>query len=233
MWTNIKIKNDNDRIFKNGDFHVMISETVFSVSEIPEIKRERYFSVAENMVKSTTVQSILERAGHGNITALNFANAMYAGGAYVLGGNAQEESLCRASMLYYTIRNQKDYYRRNRLHVFPDYTDVMIFSENVPVIRNDNGVLLEKPVLCNFITSPAVNRTFAKFMFSQKKINDIMYTRIKKIIMLALEKKTGILILGAFGCGMFGNRRETVFPMFEEIINKYVPDSVEVIFAIP
>lgn len=233
METNIKIKNDNDRIFKNGDFHGMISETVFSVSEIPEIKRERYFSVAENTVKATTVQAILERAGHGNITALNFANAMYAGGAYVLGGNAQEESLCRASMLYYTIRNQKDYYRRNRLHVFPDYTDVMIFSENVSVIRNDNGVLLEKPVLCNFITSPAVNRTFAKFMFSQKKINDIMYTRIKKIIMLALEKKTGILILGAFGCGMFGNRRETVFPMFEEIINKYVPDSVEVIFAIP
>lgn len=233
MRTNMKIKSDNDRIFKNGDFHVMISETVFSVSEIPEIKRERYFSVAENMVKSTTVQSILERAEHGNITALNFANAMYAGGAYVLGGNAQEESLCRASMLYYTIRNRKDYYRRNRLHVFPDYTDVMIFSENVPVIRNDNGVLLEKPVLCNFITSPAVNRTFAKFMFSQKKINDIMYTRIKKIIMLALEKKTDILILGAFGCGMFGNRRETVFPMFEEIINKYVPDSVEVIFAVP
>ena len=229
----MKIKSDNDRIFKNGDFHVMISETVFSVSEIPEIKRKRYFSVAENTVRATTVQSILERAGHGNITALNFANAMYAGGAYVLGGNAQEESLCRASMLYYTIRNQKDYYRRNRLHVFPDYTDIMIFSENVPIIRNDNGVLLEKPVLCNFITSPAVNRTFAKFMFSQKKINDIMYTRIKKIIMLALEKKTGILILGTFGCGMFGNRRETVFPMFEEIINKYVPDSVEVIFAIP
>ncbi|MDE6784014.1 MAG: TIGR02452 family protein, partial [Ruminococcus sp.] len=62
---------------------------------------------------------------------------------------------------------------------------------------------------------------------------NIMYTRIKKIIMLALEKKTDILILGAFGCGVFGNRRETVFPMFEKIINKYVPDSVEVVFAIP
>lgn len=229
----MKIKSDNDRIFKNGDFHKMISETVFSVSEIPEIKREKYFSVAENTIKTTTIQAVLDRAGHGNITALNFANAMYAGGAYVLGGNAQEESLCRASMLYYTIRNQKDYYRRNRLHILPDYTNTMIYSENVPVIRNENGKLLEKPVLCNFITSPAVNRNFAKFMFSDKKINNIMYSRIKKIIMLALEKKTDILILGAFGCGMFGNKRETIFPMFEEIINKYVPDSVEVIFAIP
>ena len=228
----MKIKSENDRIFKNGIFN-MISETVFSVSEIPEIKREKYFSVAENTVKETTIQAILSRAGRGNITALNFANAMYAGGAYVLGGNAQEESLCRASMLYYTIRNQKDYYRRNRLHILPDYTDTMIYSENVPIIRNDFGELLEKTVLCNFITSPAVNRTFAKFIFSQKKINNIMYSRIEKIIILSLEKKTDILILGAFGCGMFGNRRETILPMFEEIINKYVPDSVEIIFAIP
>ena len=228
----MKIKSENDRIFKNNNFN-MVSETVFSVSEIPEIKREKYFSVAENTVKETTIQAILSRAGRGNITALNFANAMYAGGAYVLGGNAQEESLCRASMLYYTIRNQKDYYRRNRLHILPDYTDTMIYSENVPIIRNDFGELLEKIVLCNFITSPAVNRTFAKFIFSQKKINNIMYSRIEKIIMLSLEKKTDILILGAFGCGMFGNRRETILPMFEEIINKYVPDSIEVIFAIP
>ncbi|MDE5772465.1 MAG: TIGR02452 family protein [Ruminococcus sp.] len=229
----MKIKSDNDRIFKNGDFHEMISETVFSVSEIPETKREKYFSVAENTVKTTTIQAITDRAEQGRIVALNFANAMYAGGAYVLGGNAQEESLCRASMLYYTIRTQKDYYRRNRLHVLPDYTDVMIYSENVPIIRDDSGKLLNGKIMCDFITCPAVNRTFARFMFSDKKINNIMYSRIKNIIMLALEKKTDILILGAFGCGMFGNRRETVLPMFEKIINKYVPDSVEVIFAIP
>lgn len=229
----IRIKSENDRIFKNGDFHGMTSETVFSVSGIPEIKREKYFSVANHTEKVTTIQAILNHASHDNITALNFANAMYAGGGYVLGGNAQEESLCRASLLYYTIRTQKDYYRKNRLHVLPDYTDTMIYSENVPVIRNGNGTLLDKPVLCNFITSPAVNRTFAKFMFSGKKINHIMYKRIEKIIILALEKKTDTLILGAFGCGVFGNRRETVFPMFEEVINKYVPDSVEVVFAIP
>lgn len=232
MADSMKIKCENDRIFKKDNFHGMISETVFSVSGQP-IHRNEYFSIADHTEKITTVQAILNRAGQENITALNFANAMYAGGGYVLGGNAQEESLCRASMLYYTIRAQKDYYRKNRLHVFPDYTDTMIYSENVPVIRNENGIILENPILCNFITCPAVNRTFARFMFTQNKINNIMYSRIEKIIMLALEKNTRVLILGAFGCGMFGNRRETVLPMFEEIINKYVPDSVEVVFAIP
>ena len=54
----MKIKSENDRIFKNNNFN-MVSETVFSVSEIPEIKREKYFSVAENTVKETTIQAIL------------------------------------------------------------------------------------------------------------------------------------------------------------------------------
>ncbi|MDE5584262.1 MAG: TIGR02452 family protein [Ruminococcus sp.] len=229
---NMKIKRENDCIFRENRFD-MISETFNDIAEIPEIKREKYFSVSGHTERKTTIQAITDHAEQGKIIALNFANAMYAGGGYVLGGNAQEESLCRASMLYYTIRTQKEYYRRNRLHILPTYTDTMIYSENVPVIRNENGKLLEKSVLCNFITAPAVNRTFAKFMFSDRKINNIMYSRIKKIIMLALLKKPDIIILGAFGCGMFGNRRETVFTMFEEIINKYVPDGVEIIFAVP
>lgn len=232
MYTYMKIKLDNDRIFREGNF-CMTSETIFTVSEIPAVKRANYFSIAQNTERATTIQSILCHGEHGNITALNFANAMYAGGAYILGGDAQEESLCRSSMLYYTIREQKDYYRKNRIHILPDYTDGMIYSENVPVIRNTNGELLEKPILCNFITAPAVNRTFAKYMFSQKRIDRIMYTRIKKNITLALEKNTDILILGAFGCGMFGNKREVVFPIFEEIINQYVPDSTTIIFAVP
>ncbi|MDE6035841.1 MAG: TIGR02452 family protein [Ruminococcus sp.] len=227
------IKRENDRIFREGNFPEMKSETVYTFRKFPEIKREKYFSVAENTIKSTTTQAIIKYAEQGNITALNFANAKHAGGAYIIGGKAQEEDICRASLLYYTIRKQKDYYHKNITHVMPDYTDIMIYSANVPVIRRDDGTRLETPVLCNFITSPAVNRTFAKFMIPDKKINHVMYTRIKKIIMLALEKKTDILILGAFGCGMFGNKRETVFPMFEEIINKYVPDSIKVIFAIP
>ena len=109
----------------------------------------------------------------------------------------------------------------------------MIYSENVPVIRDDTGALLSKQLTCSFITCPAVNRTFAKFMMSGKKIDRIMRTRIKRIITLGVMKEPDIMVLGAFGCGMFGNKRQKVLPVFEEMINKYVPDGVEVIFAIP
>lgn len=229
---NLKIKRENDRIFKESDFQGMSSETITESPEVQPKEGTNPWCVYENTEKLTTVECILANAGK-RMIALNFANAMYPGGGYVLGGNAQEESLCRASVLFYTIRTQKNFYRKNRLHILPDYTDTMIYSENVPVIRNEHGERLEKLVLCDFITCPAVNRTFAKFMFTRRRINHKMFVRIEKIIKLAVSKKPEVLILGAFGCGMFGNKQKKVLPMFEEIINKYVPDDIKVIFAIP
>ncbi|MBR1592381.1 MAG: TIGR02452 family protein [Ruminococcus sp.] len=227
----LKIKLENDKIFRNGSFPEMKSEVFTDFKEIRGGRNN--FSIKENTVKQTTVGCILSYAENYDVLALNFANAMYAGGGYVLGGNAQEESLCRGSLLYYTIKNQKEYYRRNRLHILPDYTDTLIYSENVPIIRDDRGVLLEKPLSCGFITIPAVNRSFARFMFSDKKINLRMQRRIDMILGTAAEKNPDVLVLGAFGCGMFGNKREVVLDMFEKSINAGFPENIKIVFAIP
>lgn len=229
----LKIKSENDSIFKNGNFPNMKSYTVSDMPVPQKIQRKSYFSVAENTVRMKTIECILANKDNGKIIALNFANAMQAGGAYIMGGNAQEESLCRASLLYYTIKTQSEYYNANRKHILPDYTDYMIYSANVPVIRDDSGKLLEKSVDCNFITSPAVNRTVAKAMFSDNVIAEKMTVRINKIISLALSENPDILILGAFGCGVFGNKREVVMDIFEKAINSFIPDDIKVIFAVP
>lgn len=227
---NLQIKLENDRIFREGSFPEMRSEVVTELSGTPVSGKQ--VQVSDCIIKTDTISAILAH-GKGKTIALNFANAMFPGGGYVLGGNAQEEALCRASLLFYTIRTAKGYYRRNRLHLLPDYTDAIIYSKNVPVIRDNSGKLLDKPALCDFITCPAVNRTFAKFMFSQKRIDSIMQTRIDKIIQLAAEKQPDTLILGAFGCGVFGNQRESVYPQFESAMQRFLPRNVNVIFADP
>ena len=209
----------------------MHSEVFRTVSAEP-VQRIQKFQVSEHLICTDTITAILTH-GEGKTIALNFANAMYPGGGYALGGNAQEEALCRASMLYYTIRTAKDYYHANRRHLLPDYTNHMIYSEHVPILRDNAGTLLESPVLCDFITCPAVNRTFAKFFFSKKKLDSVMEQRITNIIQLCALKKPDTLILGAFGCGVFGNRRETVYPLFESAINQYLADDIRIIFADP
>lgn len=231
--TNLEIVRDNEKIFRKSSFPDMKSEVFTDYSPLKECCRTRQFLVSENTVKETTVECLLNCPDGKKITVLNFANAMFAGGGYILGGNAQEESLCRASMLYYAIKTQKKYYIRNRLHIFPDYTDTLIYSENVPVIRNDRGEKLEKTVTCDFITIPAVNRSFAKFIMTKSHIDRVMNRRIEMLLSIALEKKPDILILGAFGCGMFGNRRKDVYKIFENYINKGIPENIKIIFAVP
>lgn len=227
-----KIKIENDRIYKKTNCSEMKSE-VFTEYTKPEQTNRSYFSVSDNTEKITTIGCVLKYSAHNKVLALNFANAMFPGGAYVLGGNAQEESLCRASMLYYTIKTQKKYYIRNRMHILPDYTDTLIYSKNVRIIRDDSGNLLEVPLISDFITIPAVNRSFAKFIFSDRKINEKMRRRIEMLLSIAVSKNPDVLILGAFGCGVFGNKREYVLSVFEEMINEFVPESIKIVFALP
>ena len=225
---NIRIKKDNDRLFESGAFDGMRSE-FFSDLAPAENPRSGKFSVSENTVQMTTIACILENAGK-KIIALNFASAHKPGGGYVSGATAQEESLCRCSGLYYTIKDVREYYAQNERHKTSDYTDGMIYSENVPVVRDDSGVLLKTSVLCDFITCPAVNKGAARLPDSE--VNAKMKQRIEKIITLAASKNPDVVILGAFGCGVFRNRREDVRPVFEAAINKFGGD-IEYIFAIP
>ncbi|MBR2087065.1 MAG: TIGR02452 family protein [Oscillospiraceae bacterium] len=227
----LQIKLENDRIFREGDFPEMRS-AVYADLTPKAVTRSGTFRVSEHLLQTDTISAVRQYPDK-RVCALNFANANFPGGAYILGGSAQEEALCRASLLYYTIRTAHAYYRRNHLHVLPDYTDSMIYSEHVPVIRDNTGNRLTAPAECDFITCPAVNRTFAKLLMSGKKLDAVMERRITQIIVLAADRSPDVLILGAFGCGVFGNRRETVYPMFEQAINRYLPETVEVVFADP
>ncbi len=229
--SNLSIKRENDRMFREGSFPEMLSLFHPKPPEVPEVQRSP-FSVREHLVKCDTITAVLMHPGK-RCMALNFANANCPGGAYILGGNAQEEALCRASLLFYTIRTSTDYYLRNQLHVLPNYTDGMILSRHVPVIRDASGALLDTPMEADFITSPAVNRYFARLIMSRRKLDETMERRIAGIIRLAAKEHPEVLILGAYGCGQFGNKRADVYPMFERAITHYLPEDIEVVFADP
>lgn len=228
---NLTIKKENDRIYVSRFSDSMRSEYYPEFSPVP-VSRSTEYKIADHTVSMTTVECILSnRKKH--CAALNFANALVPGGAYLIGGTAQEESLCRASMLYYAIKDVKEFYSANFRHITADYTDGIIWTENVPVIRNDSGEQLEEPVMCDFITCPAVNRYESALLIPKAKANEIMERRIERIVSLAEQRKPGLIILGAFGCGAFGNKREDILPMFERAINKFTSDDTDIIFAIP
>lgn len=167
---------------------------------------------------------------NGNIIILNFASAKKPGGGFLNGAMAQEEALCYRSNLYSSLVTQKDFY--NPSHALPiTYTHRMIYSENVTIFRDDEYALLYQPYQVNIITCAAVNRKICK---SDSLADKVMKERAERILYLAKMKKADHLVLGAWGCGVFGNKITFVINMFLDLIkNKFNNVFKTVIFPSP
>jgi uncharacterized protein (TIGR02452 family) len=138
------------------------------------------------------------------VLALNFASAKHPGGGFRSGSQAQEESLARSSGLYACIAPMRLMYETNKGCATALYTDHMIYSPAVPVIRDDEGNLLAEPYPVSFLTAPAVNVGALK-RNETSRIAVTMLARMEKLLSVAVVHGHATLILGAWGCGVFRN----------------------------
>ena len=168
--------------------------------------------------------------GH-NAVSLNFASATQPGGGFLGGARAQEEYLCRSSALFVTIKDSP-MYEYHRDNWTPFYSDAMIYSGDVPVFRDDQHDLLATPYLASFITSAA---PLAKKVppHEHPKLPNVIFHRILKILSVAKSKGHDSLILGAWGCGAFGNDGHIVSELFHRALTvEFTGSFKEVTFAI-
>ncbi|MFL8710922.1 TIGR02452 family protein [Clostridioides sp. GD02377] len=240
---------ENKNIYKNGfyvnsngkkvnlkrELHECIknTETIYRESDIKIVRIPEYYRVKDNLIKSDVIDFIISlNKETSDIVALNFANGIVPGGGYITGATAQEECICRGSLLYSCLINNTDMYEENRRLGSSLSTDTMIYSPKVPIIRNSNGELLEEASYCSFISSSAPNRwSCITEGLTENEINIVLKRRIEKIVKLAVSKNPKYIILGAYGCGVFANSREDVYPYFEEYINRYVKfNEIKVLF---
>lgn len=150
------------------------------------------------------------------VLALNFASARHPGGGFLAGSQAQEESLARASALYPCLRQFRAMYDANTRLPSCLYTDHVIYSPDVPVFRDDEDALLERPYPVSFLTAPAVNAGALRRNEPDKvgQIERVMLARMEKVLSLAVVHGHDVLVLGAWGCGVFANDPERVAGWF-------------------
>jgi len=173
-----------------------------------------------------------------DIVALNFASAKNPGGGFLKGSLAQEESIASSSALYSCLIQPRvsAYYDENRKDRTCLYTHHIIYSSKVPVFRDDNFVLLEQPYCCSFITSPAVNTGHASERVGVERVKETIIERIDRVLGVAVENNHSVIVLGAWGCGVFANDTGTVASYFRYYLNasgKYGKAFSRVVFAIP
>jgi uncharacterized protein (TIGR02452 family) len=160
--------------------------------------------------------------------ALNFANGVQAGGSFLSGALAQEESICRSSALFVTLENDPMYAAHHE-RPLPDSTDWIIYSPNVPVFRTDEGHPLDNPWPLSFITCAAPVATHMERSLAAR----LLAQRIERVFEVAHSFGYGDLVLGAWGCGAFGHDPlETAVSFKGALETKFSNAFAEIVFAI-
>lgn len=237
------INEHNEKVSIEKEMEISTKGTVlFSSEELSEMTKSEFpetnFETQFEVWKCSSLKAILQLATEENqekLMCLNFASAKNPGGGFINGAEAQEESLARTSGLHDSLLQGWEYYETHRAMESCFYTDMMIYSPKVPVFRKDKGELLPKPVLCNFITSPAVNAGVVKRQEPERahEIFGAMDIRTDKMLALALNQGNETLILGAWGCGVFKNDPKEIAELFKKYLHgKYKNKFKRVVFAI-
>ncbi|KAI0968742.1 hypothetical protein F4678DRAFT_464360 [Xylaria arbuscula] len=163
----------------------------------------------------------------GRPAVLNFANSLKPGGGWINGAMAQEEAICYRSSLALSLNP----------HLYPLHKDEGLYSPYVLVVRGDmatghhyiDAEPDQLPVV-SVLTVPALNnpelRTFwyphsysvsgepmtlrEKQIFRNDEDRDITKGKMRLALRMAAQHGHRKLVLGALGCGVFGNPPEDI-----------------------
>ena len=123
-------------------------------------------------------------------------------------------------------------YKHHKALDDPLYSNYAIYSPDVPVFRSDEGDLLEKPDLISIITCPAVNAAQLE-LDRHQEIGPAMWDRILKVLSIGLAHGHDAIVLGAWGCGAFGNDGTQMAGLFRKALHDTLRGPYErVVFAI-
>lgn len=193
------------RTFGSDELDELLDRKASSPASGAEAKLPRIEVSAETTQEAT--HRLCVREAIANVAILNFASAVNAGGGFLYGAIAQEEDLARCSALYACLETQPDFYASHRNADSHFYSDRMIYSPRVPFFRVRSEELLDHCYEASVLTVAAPNATkiLAVERDALARIEATFRRRTGKLLALAEAKGHRALVLGAWGCGVFGN----------------------------
>lgn len=225
---NVSIAKNTLEVIKNKSYTNLLGETVDLTDLIDDsVKNTVLYQNSDGLIDRIGLSAKLEvtnettanaavrlaKEGKTNLVALNFASARNQGGGFLAGAMAQEEDLCRCSGLYACLKNKPQFYNDNILKDDTLYTDNIMYHPDVPFFRDSNYLFLDKPFTLSIITAPAPNRNGAADL-KDDEVQEVFERRIRKIYQVAMKHGHKNILLGAWGCGAFGNDPEMVCKAF-------------------
>ena len=215
----------------------------FMVNEEEVIELPPHFEVATRYTVTGKRSFEAAKAYAGKkLAVLNYANNHSIGGAPFSAG-AQEESLCRCSTLLPCLQAMRESFYMKHRHQYAsremDYmgNDDLIYTPDVVVFKTDERTEPVYPRMMereewfhvNVITCAAPQMMGITQL--PESYEDVIHSRIKKILDVAAKEGNEVIILGAWGCGAFKNPVEIVAKTFVELLRSYPFETVEFALA--
>lgn len=237
--TNIAMLHDTLKIFENGSYtkngkkvklklskkelyasEVLLPEQVKYICDNPTIDMHYVFGRAGHFCINEDSYSVAMqvKANHpdDDVLVLNFANPVHPGGGVRRGAIAQEEDLCRKSSLLLALEDEsaKKYYEYNdSLHTYMG-SDAIIMNPTVEIIKDAKGELLDESVVVSVMTCAAPMITSGIEGMTQDEYEQMFYTCIVATLKVAAHYRYKYLVLGAWGCGAFGNDAQVIAKLY-------------------
>ena len=187
------------------------------------------------VVDQDTVTAVLEQ-GRGlasacDLAVLDFASYVNSGGGYDRGAWAQEEAMCSESTLFNVLREQKAWYGENRRRNL----NCELYRNRglvVPKVRFDREKYHSYADVI-VVAAPNARRARENYRIKDDALVSAMRDRIRFVMAIADDLGHEKLILGAYGCGVFGWDASVVASLFLEELATGKHVAKQVTFAIP
>ena len=151
------------------------------------------------------------------VLVLNFANPHRPGGGIRSKPGTQEEHLCVKTTVLCSLETEEawPFYQTNLDCGTQAQTDTILISPNTMVIRNPDLSLREDPfpIAVMTVAAPIASRMEQEELPNLEKI---LRSRIRGMLRTATAEGYTQLVLGAWGCGNFGNDPELVARLFHD-----------------
>lgn len=156
------------------------------------------------------------------VLVLNLASPVHPGGGVRRGAKAQEEDLCRKSSLLLSLESRQaaKYYEYNKGLQTRMGSDAIIFTPEVEIIRDEDGKLLDETVIVAVLTCAAPMVRQGKEGMCEEVYQGMVYNRIMGMLKCAAYFGYENLVLGAWGCGAFGNDAHVMSDLFRKALKK-------------
>lgn len=214
---------------EDGDYmqkHTKFYSEPFDVNDQPHWVEPPVIRVL-NMDSLDAAKMLLDK-GYDPIV-LNMANRKQPGGGGMYGTNAQEESIFRRTNLFQSLYLYCDFGQQygieRKSESYPlDRNWGGIYSPCVSVFRmssKDAYALLDKPYQVNVVTVAAINYPELDDDGHLMPVQaEGTKNKIRTIYRIALSNSHTAIVLGAWGCGAFGNPPADIARLFHEVLEE-------------